>query len=119
MWRMRQRTRARVCASSEQKSNEDITKNVFIQVDSDGSREEKSNHLTLESLRIKRICLDLMSWRGRIAYLTSEETVTDFAQLELIGRSRLFRHVLTLIEKFAACEYAVLVQGETGTGKEL
>ncbi|MGO9991370.1 MAG: sigma-54 interaction domain-containing protein [Steroidobacteraceae bacterium] len=45
--------------------------------------------------------------------------MTDFAQLELIGRSRLFRHVLTLIEKFAACEYAVLVQGETGTGKEL
>jgi DNA-binding NtrC family response regulator len=43
----------------------------------------------------------------------------DFAQLNLIGQSPSFHHALTLIERFAACNHGVLIQGETGTGKEL
>jgi DNA-binding NtrC family response regulator len=45
--------------------------------------------------------------------------MTDFARLNLIGRSQPFLDALSLIEKFAACVHIVLLQGETGTGKEL
>jgi transcriptional regulator with PAS, ATPase and Fis domain len=45
--------------------------------------------------------------------------MADFASLNLIGRSRPFSAALALIEKFAACDHVVLLQGETGTGKEL
>jgi two-component system, NtrC family, response regulator GlrR len=45
--------------------------------------------------------------------------MTEFAQLKLIGRSKRFLEALSLIEKFAACDHTVLLQGETGTGKEL
>ena len=43
----------------------------------------------------------------------------DFAHFNLIGESPVFRRVLALIEKFAGCEATVLIQGETGTGKDL
>src|SRR5437016_4892235 len=42
-----------------------------------------------------------------------------FARLELIGQSPAFREALRLIGRIAAIDAAVLVQGETGTGKEL
>ena len=42
-----------------------------------------------------------------------------FAHLNLLGRSPRFVQVLTLIDRFAAAEAPVLIQGETGTGKEL
>jgi len=45
--------------------------------------------------------------------------MTEFAQLDLIGRSAPFVDALAVIEKFAACDHAVLIEGETGTGKEL
>ena len=45
--------------------------------------------------------------------------MADFAHLELIGRSRSFLQALGLIEKIAACDHAVLIEGETGTGKEI
>lgn len=41
------------------------------------------------------------------------------AQLNLIGESPAFLAALELITKFAACDVTVLIQGETGTGKEL
>lgn len=43
----------------------------------------------------------------------------DFSELNLIGRSPAFLSALNLIKKFAACDATVLIQGETGTGKEL
>jgi DNA-binding NtrC family response regulator len=42
-----------------------------------------------------------------------------FERLALIGRSAAFRDALRLIERVAAVDATVLVQGETGTGKEL
>lgn len=41
------------------------------------------------------------------------------AQSHLVGRSPLFRAAMHLLERLAGCEVAVLLRGETGTGKEL
>src|SRR5438309_10754405 len=43
----------------------------------------------------------------------------DFAALNLVGHSPAFLDALELTKRFAACDATVLVQGETGTGKEL
>jgi DNA-binding NtrC family response regulator len=42
-----------------------------------------------------------------------------FARLNLLGNSPLFLEALHTIEKIAAVDATVLIQGETGTGKEL
>lgn len=42
-----------------------------------------------------------------------------FSELNLVGRSPAFLGALSLVRKFATCDATVLVQGETGTGKEL
>ena len=43
----------------------------------------------------------------------------EFVDRYLIGRSPAFLRAITLLGKFASCEATVLIQGETGTGKEL
>jgi len=43
----------------------------------------------------------------------------EFAELNLIGRSPAFLRALATIKKVAHCDIPVLIQGETGTGKEL
>ena len=40
-------------------------------------------------------------------------------QSGLVGESRTFHDVLVKIEAFSACDAPVLIEGETGTGKEL
>lgn len=45
--------------------------------------------------------------------------MTQFAPFSLIGRSPAFLAGLELIRKYATCDAAVLILGETGTGKEL
>jgi len=40
-------------------------------------------------------------------------------QLSMVGASEPFQKALRLIRKIAACDVTVLIQGETGTGKEL
>ncbi|HWV14444.1 MAG TPA: sigma-54 dependent transcriptional regulator [Cellvibrio sp.] len=42
----------------------------------------------------------------------------EFAGLQLSGQSPLFIKTISLIKRIAACHAPVLVQGETGTGKE-
>jgi len=43
----------------------------------------------------------------------------DFASLNLIGESPAFLRALSLIHRVSQCDAAVLIEGETGTGKEL
>jgi DNA-binding NtrC family response regulator len=43
----------------------------------------------------------------------------DFGELNLVGQSPAFLSVLELTKRFAGCDATVLIQGETGTGKEL
>ena len=43
----------------------------------------------------------------------------DFAEFNLVGHSPAFLQVLELTRRFAGCDATVLLQGETGTGKEL
>lgn len=43
----------------------------------------------------------------------------DLASLNMIGRAPNFLRALTAIRRIAACDAPVLIQGETGTGKEL
>lgn len=44
--------------------------------------------------------------------------LAEFASLNLIGKSPQFVGNIQLIKKMSACHAAVLIQGETGTGKE-
>ena len=45
--------------------------------------------------------------------------MNEFAHLNLIGQSPLFLAQLALIKTYATCDATVLIEGETGTGKEL
>lgn len=60
--------------------------------------------------------------RARTAILPPTESAAagrEFIDLNLIGRSPAFLHALATIRKLTCCDVPVLVEGETGTGKEL
>jgi DNA-binding NtrC family response regulator len=56
---------------------------------------------------------------GQVLHEHSLACETSFAELNLLGESPAFRDVLQTIERFATVDATVLIQGETGTGKEL
>jgi DNA-binding NtrC family response regulator len=45
--------------------------------------------------------------------------MNEFVHLNLIGRSPAFLRQLSLVARYATCDATVLIEGETGTGKEL
>jgi DNA-binding NtrC family response regulator len=56
---------------------------------------------------------------GRIDIAQGTLPGDAFTQLNLLGESPVFLHALRVIERIAAVDATVLLQGETGTGKEL
>jgi len=47
------------------------------------------------------------------------ENMDILTELNLLGGSPAFLRMVTLIRRFAACDASILLQGETGTGKEI
>lgn len=45
--------------------------------------------------------------------------IDEFSRLNMVGSSPVFLEALSLIKRTARCEIPVLIEGETGTGKEL
>ncbi len=87
-------------------------------------------------LEILQRCIDLLSWpcgRSELAFRLrragvmdrppssedEERLIAEFADLTLIGRSPMFVALLRLIKKIADCDVPLLIEGETGTGKEM
>ena len=82
----------------------EVAKQIAIAVDNMRSYEE------IESLKTR--------FESETVYL-QEEIKTEHNFEEIIGQSAPIRHLLRKIEQVAPTETTVLIQGETGTGKEL
>lgn len=54
-----------------------------------------------------------------LSTLTTPLPESALAKLNLIGESPIFRHSMRMIDRVARTDAAVLIRGETGTGKEL
>lgn len=50
---------------------------------------------------------------------SEREMLEEFSNLKLVGQSFVFLQVLKLIKRVAQCDAPVLIQGETGSGKEM
>lgn len=67
--------------------------------------------------------LQLRINRYQIRFKKSKPTLEqrlfdEFALLNLIGQSPIFIRILEFIKRLASCDASVLIEGETGTGKE-
>lgn len=85
---------------------------------------------SLRELELLDMCTDFVTWPctdeelrhrlDRVCSVNPGQSGDDtFAALNLEGRSPVFTQVLAMIRRVAGCDAPVLVQGETGTGKEL
>ena len=96
----------------------DITEKVRLEA----AREEISNNLKQNVVELERIREELKLAKEKLAleklYL-EEEIDTDLGFGEIIGRSRELQLVMEKVKKVAPSDAAVLLLGETGTGKEL
>ncbi|MFQ5672744.1 MAG: sigma-54 interaction domain-containing protein [Nitrospinales bacterium] len=87
-------------------------------------RSEKDKRLQLETANkeLKRLNAELHKLRGQLemenAYLR-EEMCHELSFGNIIGKSPAFQKVLNEIELVARTDSSVLLEGETGTGKEL
>ncbi|MFL6621183.1 MAG: sigma-54 interaction domain-containing protein [Sulfurifustis sp.] len=62
----------------------------------------------------------LLPWTPEIALGDSDEALRkEFLHFNMVGRSPAFLEALHTIRKLARCDAGVLIEGETGTGKEM
>lgn len=54
-----------------------------------------------------------------VAEAGDEDMLAEFLPLNLVGRARTFIDALRHLKRLARCDVPVLIEGETGTGKEL
>lgn len=71
-------------------------------------------------LRIERVACVSAYWRNASNLDSVPKALVDrFAKFNLIGESPCFLHELEKIKRISCCEAPVIIEGETGTGKEL
>lgn len=68
------------------------------------------------SFRLERTVVDA---GPKPAIANAGALIEEFALLNLVGRSPAFLEALALIKKVSRCEAPALIEGETGTGKEM
>lgn len=68
------------------------------------------------AIRLERLC---NTYRPILEELSEEKILQEFIGLNMVGCSPVFLNVLKQINKIARCDAPVLIEGETGTGKEL
>ncbi len=63
--------------------------------------------------------MDISARSNHARTVASAASPRDFARLNLVGESPAFLRALQLVDRISQCDATVLIQGETGTGKEL
>lgn len=51
--------------------------------------------------------------------LSSESSSSDWVKLNLVGTTPIFKNMLNIVKNCANCEAPVVIEGETGSGKEM
>lgn len=74
--------------------------------------------LLAQNVKLQQTIEAYQQSQATVSYLR-EEIKTDHNFEEIIGQSDTLRHVLQQVDRVANTDSTVLVQGETGTGKEL
>ncbi|MEM1124820.1 MAG: PAS domain-containing protein, partial [Bacteroidota bacterium] len=103
---------AELSASIFELQGEMITCNIFRDITAKQAREDRLRELLVENRRLRQ------ELEGAVDYLQQEiEEVTAFN--EIITQNSVFQQVLQQLQEVAPLNTTVLIQGETGTGKEL
>jgi len=86
-----------------------------------GTTIDISNHKELEQQLVSKVN-EIQALKQKLEQentLLHHQIDSHFLDDEIISRSKKMNHVLSLVEQVALTDATVLIQGETGTGKEL
>ncbi|MFQ5766449.1 MAG: sigma-54-dependent transcriptional regulator [Acidobacteriota bacterium] len=90
-----------------------------VEVMREGAYDYVQKPFSLEDLEFKvNKALEHLRLRGQVRYL-EQRFKEDLQSGNMVGRSGAIREILKMVRKVAPSSAAILIQGETGTGKEL